>query len=297
MDNLKILAKKTLEAENYEEAKSHVQKILEKDLKDPDAWFLKAKISLESSTYDLLKISEIPIIKRTVNEEKIDTKEIILSLKESIQIDDSKENIIKIQKYLFDHISYMYDKFAKHLQDAESVYQNDMDIFFLFCKSAAELIEYSSSLNNYYDKSLKLGIELINDANRTYTISMGKYTLKKEYQLQLNVIKNILTEKVKNVESDFIIQNPKGNVRLGGGSSCFVVTAITGSSDNPIVNEFRLYRSNVLHQSSIGRSLSNLYEIFGPYLARLIRNNSFLKRISKTLIIKPIYWLLLKTKK
>ncbi len=70
---------------------------------------------------------------------------------------------------------------------------------------------------------------------------------------------------------------------------CFIATACYGSEDAFEVKQLRTYRDEVLMQSNYGKMFVNLYYKTSPYLASLIYKSNVLKKIIKTLIVKPFY--------
>lgn len=83
----------------------------------------------------------------------------------------------------------------------------------------------------------------------------------------------------------------------GGESVCFVATATLGDSAHPYLAELRGYRDDVLVSTRIGRQVISLYSVIGPVLAKIIRRNSALKKLSLALIIRPVLHLARKHRK
>ncbi|MBO6586398.1 MAG: hypothetical protein JJ953_09865 [Gracilimonas sp.] len=78
-------------------------------------------------------------------------------------------------------------------------------------------------------------------------------------------------------------------------SSCFVVTAATGSSNNIIVNDFREYRDETLIKSFAGRIFISIYYRIGPYLAKTINSSNTLKNVTLKYFLMPIHTLIKKS--
>jgi len=72
-------------------------------------------------------------------------------------------------------------------------------------------------------------------------------------------------------------------------SSCFVITATMGDPYHPIVDEFRAYRDRKLLTNKLGIAFVNFYYKFGPYVAYIISKNEFLRRLSFSYFVNPIY--------
>jgi hypothetical protein len=71
----------------------------------------------------------------------------------------------------------------------------------------------------------------------------------------------------------------------GGNSNCFIVTATMGDVNHPVVNDFRMFRDNVLLETFLGRLFISIYYKIGPYLANLIKSNHFLLNTSRNLVL------------
>jgi hypothetical protein len=73
-------------------------------------------------------------------------------------------------------------------------------------------------------------------------------------------------------------------------SECFVATATYGSPMAVEVIRFRSFRDNYLLRYNWGRKATRAYYIFGPWLARLVKQS----RLCKLVSIKILGWLLSK---
>lgn len=77
--------------------------------------------------------------------------------------------------------------------------------------------------------------------------------------------------------------------KQNSSSNCFVVTATMGDINHPIVHDFRYYRDNTLLKYKIGKIVIYIYYKVGPFLAKLIDNNEYLKHITFNHLISPIH--------
>ena len=75
-------------------------------------------------------------------------------------------------------------------------------------------------------------------------------------------------------------------------SRCFVITAVTGDVNHPIVNQYRSFRDTYLLKYNLGNYLVIKYYKYSPPIARLITNSKFSRIIFLNLLIKPIYLIL-----
>ncbi|MBX9768972.1 MAG: hypothetical protein K2X47_16985 [Bdellovibrionales bacterium] len=71
---------------------------------------------------------------------------------------------------------------------------------------------------------------------------------------------------------------------LGDGNNCFIATATYGSALDPHVQTFRDFRDRVLLKTDFGKKLVGLYYQFSPALADTIKENEFLRAVSRLLL-------------
>lgn len=82
-----------------------------------------------------------------------------------------------------------------------------------------------------------------------------------------------------------------------GGGGCFIATAVYGSPIAPEVLVFRRFRDEVLLASAPGKVGVRLYYRLSPSMAFFISRNSFLRLVTKTILLRPILFLLKSRKK
>jgi hypothetical protein len=75
-------------------------------------------------------------------------------------------------------------------------------------------------------------------------------------------------------------------------ASCFVVTAVYGDINHPVVQDFRFFRDNTLVSYSLGKLFIKIYYKLGPYLANFISKHKSLIKITQLIFIKPIHLLI-----
>jgi hypothetical protein len=80
-------------------------------------------------------------------------------------------------------------------------------------------------------------------------------------------------------------------------SRCFVVTAVTGDVNHPIVEEFREFRDDYLLKYNFGIYFVSKYYEYSPPLAKFIRNSKITRLLFLNVFIKPIYFFLNMLKK
>jgi hypothetical protein len=86
--------------------------------------------------------------------------------------------------------------------------------------------------------------------------------------------------------------NKSSNNPNQGDSRCFVVTAVTGDVNHPIVKNFRAFRDDNLLKFNIGRMIVSNYYKFSPPFANLISKSKTARFVILHLIIRPIHFLL-----
>lgn len=74
-------------------------------------------------------------------------------------------------------------------------------------------------------------------------------------------------------------------------SSCFIATAVYQNSNHPTVEELRLFRDQILEQSTFGRHFIRWYDRFGPKIAYVIERIPLFRPAMKTLLIPTSYLL------
>jgi subtilisin family serine protease len=107
---------------------------------------------------------------------------------------------------------------------------------------------------------------------------------------------NIYGNGLLNLDINTVITSSTTVATSGGGGGCFIATAAYGSYTAPCVQILREMRDRFLINSSIGKSLVNLYYKYSPPLADFIAGHNYLKifvRLS-LLPLVGISWLALK---
>jgi len=69
---------------------------------------------------------------------------------------------------------------------------------------------------------------------------------------------------------------------------CFIATAVYGSYNAPEVLALRNFRDDILLSSNVGRIWVNLYYIFSPPVARLLRAHLALRNMVRKVVVQPI---------
>lgn len=70
---------------------------------------------------------------------------------------------------------------------------------------------------------------------------------------------------------------------------CYIATAVMSDINHPYVETLRNYRDLVLSNNFLGKIFINIYYHVSPFFAEIIASNELLKRITKIILIRPLY--------
>lgn len=83
-------------------------------------------------------------------------------------------------------------------------------------------------------------------------------------------------------------QTEAGQTKSGG---CFIATACCGSPADPLVQDLRRFRDEVLMVYSPGRALSAAYAQYSPPVADWIRGRAWARSLVRHTIVRPFAWM------
>ena len=99
-----------------------------------------------------------------------------------------------------------------------------------------------------------------------------------------------ITEEIYNNHGGLCLGCSIKNGNLGkkhdSNKGCFIATATYGDYNHPKVIEFRKFRDNILSNKLYGRIFIRFYYLLSPQLSKVVKNNKFLKKISKVILNK-----------
>lgn len=162
-------------------------------------------------------------------------------------------------------------------------------------------LEYTTEVSSAsYDEvwefsvSGKDGLELINNDK-----NLDEYKYKVTIYAE-DIAGNSNPEKITTIDDAIAVttfgywNNYKNNGGKDDGKFCFVATAGFGSYFHPNVIILRDFRDKILSKSGLGRSFIKAYYNFGQIPAKIISEYSFLKPVSRTLLMPLVVfaWLL-----
>lgn len=90
-----------------------------------------------------------------------------------------------------------------------------------------------------------------------------------------------ISEAQKNDLLRKINQPPSQNIN---NSDCFIVTATFGTPDAKEVHRYRAFRDKYLMSNNLGLILVKIYYLIGPKIAKIIKSNLFLKKLSHKIL-------------
>jgi len=126
--------------------------------------------------------------------------------------------------------------------------------------------------------------------------SVGSSNVKRKYIKNAEDVLSRIDDKDLDPDKEKIINIldlAKGKVSsiTGKDEGCFIATATMGDYDHPVVMQLREFRDQYLLQRDWGKTFTRYYYKFGPYPANIISKSYFLKKLSYTLIVQPLFFI------
>lgn len=282
-DNLKTLAKRYYNNQEWEKADDYYDRIIELDPHDWEAVYYGGLASAQRSTFNNLRLDEAII-----------GAENALTLVEP----DEKEKYFKIfRSEVIDIALGTYNFIARIGNDNEDDFlEGDMGTY---------LNDLVNLVNNF-DRILEsFPVDKVTINDETWNIYMCvidcSYRLKKSYMYHWghdghgskvhrhypseeyqNFGRNVeaaYLEKIKKIDPEF--EPPK--IQSGG---CYVATCVYGSYDCPEVWTLRRFRDNTLRQSIFGRTFIKCYYATSPTIVKYFGDYKVFNSIFKPVLDK-----------
>ena len=76
--------------------------------------------------------------------------------------------------------------------------------------------------------------------------------------------------------------------KVGRAAGCFIATATYGDEDHYKVRYLRKYRDEILSKTKIGSLLIDFYYLVSPFLAKIVKNISLLRLLSRIILNRII---------
>lgn len=290
-DNLSEVADTAFQGGNYEQAYGYYSRILEGDPENTIAWLRKGICAGWMSKPDDPRFEEMHVCidKAKEKEGKIDEEELA-------------EQVMEMSE---DFLADLYGKVDDRIQESEkeSVATGEHRVVKQFgtqvdimgeagdripqWMTAFEQVKFACDTGPSTERYRK-AIREIDALDQHSSDNMDYLKIHKDagdaHDRLMEMRKEFLRA-AKELDPDFTPDTVEGRGRQGG---CFVLTATYGSRHHPTVARFRRFRDEVLLDHSLGRLLTSVYYSVGPFAARIIEGNSFLRKVSHFVLVKPV---------
>lgn len=264
------LAAKASDSGNHEEAFAYCNKALEEDPQNHHAWFIKAKSVGYFSTLANCRIEEM-----------------ISGFFHAIEFapEDKKHEIAQAgARHVAIVTSDWFDVARNHIQQFVQA-DNAWSQFLRHSQQAIDGFRFSLLILDDPEIAKK-AIEVCCSNIRGISYNVEWWTLAhritQEHETKLRT-------DMKDFEATIRRHQPL--YRLPDvskvESTCFVVTAVTGSEDHPTVLFLQMFRDTWLTQRLWGKHAIRTYSIIGPPLANGIRRVPLLKLVARLLVVVP----------
>lgn len=294
-EQLKLLAKTALQAQNYSQAYEYYSKLLESDLNDINVWIGKGISAAYLSNLDESRMLEaVTYIKNALEISKLSESEKVNLSKELIELAELKikDGILQIDKEInkrFNEIQ-MGTYTAKPLHDLNklSITSEVGREFRAALTSNFDLIEIAYKITPTKENIKKI-VDNLNfvfihsNKNQGYFGALNDLT---EPNKRINKIWNDAELELKKIDPNIKLENYSPVVNDKGG--CFIATATTGDYNHPVVLHLRDFRDSKLQNSPLGKRFIKFYYKNSPPIANYIKDKSILKKMTYYLFIKPI---------
>lgn len=290
-ENLSELADTAYRSGNYNQAYSYYSRILEADSTDTTAWLRKGICAGWLSEPDNLRFEEMRVCIEKAKEKG-----------EGINKEELSEQIMELSE---DFLADLYGKIDDTIQESEKEsvatgelrpvkqFGTQVDIFgeagdrISQWMAAFEQVKFACNIAPDTERYRK-AIREIDAFEKHSSDNMDYLTNHKDagdaYERLMGMRKELL-EAAKELDPEFTpVTVAQSRGRQAG---CFVLTATYGDRHHPTVTRFRNFRDQVLLNYSLGRLLVNIYYTVGPFAARLIERNSFLRKVSHWMLVTP----------
>lgn len=290
LENLIVLAETSALANNYEQSYLYYSKLLEINSSEYSFWLGKGIAAGWCSTFDNFKLEELTICINQALKNDLNNK--INKINLANQIFEICEKLtVKLITSFGKEVNNEFDKkpmatgelYAVHQIGRISIELKNGNLFRPLFIKIIETMEFACELNTIAENYLRI-IKVIDkiithsNYNQNYFQPFGndlrwKFTLKGRDKYPG------FSSKVQPVPQK---------------SGCFIATATLGDYNHPYMLTFRIYRNDVLNNSSYGKIFIKVYYKLSPPIAKIIEKNKYLKVLVLNFILQPINHYLLK---
>ncbi|WP_289706005.1 MULTISPECIES: CFI-box-CTERM domain-containing protein [Muribaculaceae] len=287
--NLLSLAQNAIDSLNVDEAESYVNRILEIDCDNAQAWFIKMKAIGLSSSIDNLRVTEI-----------------ISAGKKAIEKSNG-ELEIDVYGFYITVLNVNLQSFTEQLQNTGALKQiyemNCMTNPFKASELTAESDEISFFIMNQYELLLNLRYVIPDDKvanedlyclvefaatnwiNFTQAVNarfnVFKWNLNEETVVEFRSILNRIKQGLPTASLDAFDEEHISNPSSG---PCYIATVVYGTYDCPEVWTLRRFRDYTLAETWYGRAFIRTYYAVSPTLVKWVGNTAIFKRICLALL-------------
>jgi tetratricopeptide (TPR) repeat protein len=279
--NWMMLAAAAADANNHEEAYAYYTRILEVDPTVSQAWAGKAAAAGWMSTLASFRLPEMlsgfqKAIDCAAPERQIEVKQ-----DAALQIHQIIDAYYRIaRKHLYEFIS---------VDNVWNDYLVQCDLMITGLETARRYWPEQQSILDYliyiYRDNIH-GVAYWDQYAPNGPVQRVK-TLSPEYEAQLRSKLTFWETKKRELDPSY---QPE-EIKKATASGCFVVTAVMGSENDPIVHLLRDFRDRHLVKTSGGRHFIYRYYEYGPRLARLIEISQLRRLITRLFVVAPAVWL------
>jgi hypothetical protein len=259
---------------NFKEAYDYYSKVLEIDIKNPEAWFGKGRSAGWLSTLYNFRFA--------------DMKSGFQNALANIPENDKNDLQIQCASVINQVANACYNLSRNHVLEHPS--EEGWKEYLSQSSDVIEILEFGNTLNPNNKDILfclmRICKENIEGVNYKYYVGDTQLTgvrkLAPEYEKTLNGKYVHYANLMKQLDSNFTAAKIQKK-----SSCCFVITATMGNRYHPYVITLQDFRESWLKKRGYGRFFTRHYERYGPYFADLIRDRSTLRRLSLHLIVIP----------
>ena len=269
------LAVTATKAGNYQEAYDYYSKVLENDIKNPEAWFGKGRSAGWLSTLSNFRFAEM----------KSGFQNALANIPEK----DKKALQIQCALVVNHVANACYKLSREHILEYPS--EDGWKEYLSQSSDVIGMLEFGNTLDpnnrDILHSLIQISKENIEGVN--YKYKSGDYQLTGLRQLSTDYEKTMkgkfdhYSSLLKQLDASF--KTP--DIKKKSSCCCFVITATMGNSYHPYVITLQDFRESWLKKRGYGRFFTRHYERYGPYFADLIRDRSTLRRLSLYLIVIP----------
>jgi hypothetical protein len=272
------LAEIAYQGENYADSYEKYSEIVEEDINNKKAWIGKGLSAgrksnpkdntLKEAKICLKKAKEIGL---SENEKKHVADEIIEIAEDFINktnqsvvdvlVEKDKKPMATGELYAVRRVGQVVDRMK--------AFNNHWEYFEKAIGFSKYSLEFNEGVKSY--KGILNNIDLI--------LNESKQHFHHEHNTELKNLRKETLDSIKKYEPEFNAAPPKSD-----SDGCFIATAAYGSYNSAIVFELREFRDLYLKRNLFGRKFIQFYYFTSPPIAKFIKDNSFLKVITRKVI-------------